>query len=67
MWSHALADKGGRTPDTGFHSVIDNPDPVRRVAPPTTTMASTRAATENSHTDIANERSGGRAPRAADS
>ena len=30
---------------TGFHSVIDNPDFVSRVAPPTRTMASTIAAT----------------------
>jgi hypothetical protein len=29
----------------GFHSVIDNPDSVRRVIPPTTTIAKTKAAT----------------------
>jgi hypothetical protein len=28
-------------PVTGFHSVIDRPDSVRRVSPPTTTIAST--------------------------
>lgn len=32
----------------GFHSVIDSPEPVRRVMPPTTTMAKTRAAQTNS-------------------
>ncbi len=37
-------------PVTGRHSVIDSPDPVRRVEPPRTTMANTRAATANSHT-----------------
>jgi len=29
----------------GFHSVIDNPDSVSRVIPPTTTIAKTKAAT----------------------
>jgi hypothetical protein len=29
----------------GFHSVIDSPDSVRRVIPPTTTIAKTKAAT----------------------
>ena len=33
----------------GFHSVIDRPDPVRRVMPPTTTMMNTRAAQPKSH------------------
>ena len=32
-------------PAIGFHSVIDNPDSVRRVIPPTTTIAKTKAAT----------------------
>ena len=39
---------GGRAPMMGFHSVIDSPDPVRRVMPPTTTMAKTRTAHVNS-------------------
>lgn len=39
---------GGRAPMIGFHSVIDSPEPVRRVMPPTTTMAKTRAAQTNS-------------------
>ena len=30
---------------TGFHSVIESPDFVSRVAPPTSTIASTKAAT----------------------
>ena len=36
---------GGITPVTGFHSVIDRPDSVSRVAPPTTTIRNTSAAT----------------------
>ena len=34
---------------TGFHSVIDSPDWVSRVAPPTTTMAKMQPATTQSH------------------
>ena len=30
--------KGGIAPINGFHSVIDNPDPVKRVIPPMMTM-----------------------------
>ena len=30
---------GGTTPITGFHSVIDRPERVRRVMPPTTTIS----------------------------
>ena len=36
---HTASFKGGTAPRIGCHSVIDKPDPVRRVAPPTTTMA----------------------------
>ena len=39
---------GGKAPMIGFHSVIDSPEPVRRVTPPTTTIANTRAAQMNS-------------------
>ncbi len=53
----AASDIGGTAPVTGFHSVIDRPEPVRRVAPPTTTMARTRAATANSHTATGLDRS----------
>ena len=41
----APSDSGGSTPITGFHSVIESPDSVSRVAPPTKTIASTNAAT----------------------
>jgi hypothetical protein len=34
----------------GFHSVIDRPEPVSRVAPPTTTMANTSTAMAKSQT-----------------
>ena len=36
-------DKGGKIPETGFHSVMLRPDSVRRVTPPTTTMPNTSA------------------------
>ena len=37
-------------PMIGFHSVIDRPEPVRRVAPPTLTSRKTSAATVSSQT-----------------
>ena len=44
---------GGRTPVTGFHSTIERPDSVSRVAPPTTTVKTISAATTSSHTRMA--------------
>src|SRR6478736_6173091 len=35
-------------PRIGFHSVIESPDSVRRVTPPTTTIAKTKKATKRS-------------------
>ena len=49
------------TPDTGFHSVIERPDPVSRVSPPTITMATIIAATTSSHTPTALRPGGGAA------
>jgi hypothetical protein len=46
----------GRAPLTGFHSVIDTPDSVRRVMPPTTTMPTTMAATTHNQRAICNGR-----------
>ena len=43
-------------PLIGFHSVIDRPLSVRRVMPPTTTIANTSAATKNSRFDKARGR-----------
>ena len=43
----------GMTPVTGFHCVIERPDSVSRVAPPTSTMRKTRAATATSQTRTA--------------
>src|SRR5215471_1210398 len=37
--SHCAAETGGSVPTIGCHSVIDNPEWVSRVMPPTTTMA----------------------------
>jgi hypothetical protein len=42
---HCVSESGGSAPITGCHSVIDRPDSVSRVAPPTSTIASTSAAT----------------------
>jgi hypothetical protein len=39
----AASVKGGMMPTIGFHSVIDKPESVRRVAPPTTTIRNTIA------------------------
>ena len=36
--SQSAWDRGGRTPETGAHSMMDRPEPVRRVTPPSTTM-----------------------------
>ena len=36
-------------PVTGFHSTIDSPNSVSRVAPPTSTMIAISAAIESSH------------------
>src|SRR5262249_5249145 len=44
---------GGRTPVTGRHSTIDSPESVSRVAPPTITMSTSRAAIALSHSRIA--------------
>src|SRR5436190_15959437 len=49
----AAASSGGTTPVTGFHSTIESPDSVRRVAPPTTSVANMSAATMRSHTRMA--------------
>jgi hypothetical protein len=40
---------GGSAPVTGFHSTIESPDSVRRVAPPTSTMIAISAAIEINH------------------
>src|SRR5215813_5077308 len=45
---HACASSGGTTPVTGFHSTIERPDSVSRVAPPTITVTNMRAATASS-------------------
>ena len=43
------SDIGGSVPTIGCHSVIDNPECVRRVTPPTTIMANTSAQHSNNH------------------
>src|SRR5262249_3739079 len=53
---HADASSGGTTPVTGFHSTIDSPDSVSRVAPPTTKVANMGAETASSHSRTARRR-----------
>ena len=47
---HSASFNGGSVPTSGCHSTIDSPECVRRVTPPTTTMANTRAAHSSSQT-----------------
>src|SRR5579871_6489338 len=56
---------GGMTPVTGFHSTIERPDSVSLVAPPTITMANTRAATHHSQRPTARAAEGLLAPLCA--
>src|SRR3546814_1941795 len=46
--THPASVSGGITPATGRHSVIDSPDSVRRVMPPTATTMITSSATAQS-------------------
>src|ERR1044072_301412 len=55
---HAPSLTGGTTPVIGFHSTIDRPDSVSRVAPPTTTVTNISAATASSHSPPARRRGG---------
>ena len=55
----AGASSGGTTPVTGFHSTIDRPDSVSRVAPPTTKVRTISAATARSHSRMARRRAAG--------
>src|SRR5229473_3603013 len=50
---HAASLKGGRMPDIGCHSVIDSPDSVSLVTPPSTTMTRIIAAQTRSQTAMA--------------
>lgn len=52
--------KGGKIPETGFHSVMLRPDSVRRVTPPTTTMPNTKAEENMSQYPTEGRESGGR-------
>ncbi len=50
---------GGTAPVTGFHSTIERPEPVRRVAPPTTTISE-----DQEGDDLEPDADGGDAPLA---
>eukprot|EP00965_Chrysotila_dentata_P182546 6027898-Pleurochrysis_carterae.AAC.7 len=58
--SHSSSDTGGMDP-CGRQSVIDRPDRVRRVTPPSTTMPKTDALQPISHQPTAGETLGTRA------
>src|SRR6266446_9327188 len=47
--AQSAAERGGRIPTTGFHSVIDRPERVSRVMPPTTTIRAIIAQQTKSH------------------
>ena len=49
----SAADSGGKVPTIGCHSVIDKPEWVSRVTPPTTTIANTSAQQRSSHAPTA--------------
>src|SRR6266404_4085276 len=51
--AQSAGESGGRTPRTGFHSVIDKPERVSRVMPPITTIKKISAQQTNSHAAIA--------------
>ena len=49
----AVSLTGGTTPVTGFHSTIESPDSVSRVAPPTIKVTTISAATVHNHSPMA--------------
>src|SRR6516164_594319 len=51
--AQSAAESGGTTPPTGFHSVIDSPERVSRVTPPTTTIRKIRPQQINNQTAMA--------------
>src|SRR5262245_58317034 len=53
---HSACESGGRTPVTGFHSTIESPDSVSRVAPPTIRVSNIIAADTSSHSRIGRKR-----------
>src|SRR5215469_9814125 len=55
------SESGGTTPMTGFHSVIDSPESVSRVIPPTTIIRKINAQQANSHAATAPSRGSARA------
>src|SRR5215470_8327426 len=59
--AQSASESGGTTPMTGFHSVIDSPESVSRVTPPTTTIKKINAQQANSHLATAPSRGSARA------
>src|SRR6185503_7502800 len=58
--SQSDCESGGMAPTRGCHSVMDRPEWVKRVMPPTTTVANVKAAQMSSH--VATARKSGSEP-----
>src|SRR5205085_6167351 len=56
--AHCSSFSGGTAPTSGCHSTIESPECVRRVMPPTTTIAKTSAQQARSHSATARGGSG---------
>src|SRR6476469_2481147 len=53
---HSAGESGGKIPVTGFHSTIESPDSVSRVAPPTINVSNIIAADTSSHSRTGRKR-----------
>src|SRR5262245_50420336 len=53
---HSACESGGRMPVTGFHSTMESPDSVSRVAPPTISVSNIIAADTSSHSRTGRKR-----------
>src|SRR5262245_14559788 len=53
---HSACESGGKTPVSGFHSTIESPDSVSRVAPPTINVSNIIAADTSNHSRTGRKR-----------
>src|SRR5690242_9114505 len=53
---HSASESGGSAPATGFHSTIESPDSVSRVAPPTISVSNIIVADKSSHSRTGRKR-----------
>ena len=61
----SASESGGIVPMSGCHSTIESPEWVRRVTPPTTTIAATASAQRSSHAATARPAVAGAVPGAS--